>query len=481
MSMKFRNYISFYLNGYEVQIEGDQAQWTFARFVREKFLKTGTKIVCEEGDCGACTVLKYNPLEPEQGWLAINSCIMPVFAADACHILTVEALASNSGLHPVQKAMVEKFGSQCGFCTPGIVTAMTALVENSLTNNKTITRKRAQNYLTGNLCRCTGYEPILDAAESIDLRSVEPLSRRYLDSEQIEKLQTWAREPVEIKGQNFSLFMPSEFSQLSLSQQKRLVSGATDMFVVQNKGKEEFKELLSLQKMASLYEISKEAGCIRIGARVSIARARRFFENEDREFSSLLDLFASPQIKNAATLVGNIINASPIADTIPYLLISEAELEIWSPRSNRVVGINNFYQSYKKFDLQSDEVVTHVRIPVGVKPKNAKLYKVSTRKDLDISTVTFAGSLVKEREIIKSAKLCWGGVGPIVERQFDIEKELAGKKFERASFERLLPMIEAKLKPLSDLRGSKEYRMELCKNLFLKFYDDLATECEPSS
>lgn len=481
---KTRQDIVFVLNGRRVSVTGTTALATVSDYLRYDRQLTGTKVVCAEGDCGACTVLVASIHDLAHGkwqFRSINSCILPVLALDGANVVTVEGLKSDGKLHPVQDAMLRCFGSQCGYCTPGFVCAMTALTEDATLKKKPISEKRAKNYLTGNLCRCTGYQPILDAAMSLDPTKIETLQGRYHDKELLRELTALAKQPVAIEvDENRSVYLPATLDQ-ALKWKKehregRIVAGATDLGVQINKGRAKYSHLMSLQNIARLYEIKTSKTSFEIGARVSLTKLQSHIEEHASEFDRMLNIFASPQIKNAGTLVGNIVNGSPIADTIPYLMASDATVEVRSIRGKRMIAISEFYLGYKKLDLKPDEIVVAIHLPRAEKDEVSKLYKVSLRKDLDISAVTMAMRLRMKADKISEARLVFGGVGPTVVRLSKSEKNWVGKKLERPLFDGLAKEISKLVKPISDVRGSSEFRNTLCQNLVRRAADELESE-----
>ncbi|MEO5970416.1 MAG: FAD binding domain-containing protein [Bdellovibrionia bacterium] len=488
-----RHKIVFYVNRVRHELEGKEAFMTLAEFVRYQLSLTGTKIVCAEGDCGACTVLLGNIHEADQkqkgelNYKAVNACIIPLYLLDCHHVITVEGLSDQGKLHPVQSAMIQHHGAQCGYCTPGFICAMAAYAEDSLVTGKPLTRKKASNFLTGNLCRCTGYEPILNAAENLELEGMRSLQEIYHDENRNEEFRRLSQIPVRsissVKSSEpngtgeLTLHLPVAMNHALALKQKnpklRIIAGSTDIGVFVNKGKMSAEQVMSLYHIPDLYKVQVSPDQIWVGARVTLTQLEKILENEIPEKARLLRIFASPQIKNQGTLIGNIVNGSPIGDTIPYLMISAARVEIAGITGIRQSAITEFYQGYKKFDLKAEEIVTGVTIPLPAFGTQVRLYKVSLRKDLDISAVTFAGSIKVSDGRCANICLAYGGVGPTVMRMFALEDELRGKIFERKLFEDAADQMVRWMTPLSDLRGSKEYRLLLCRNLLLKFYDEV--------
>jgi xanthine dehydrogenase small subunit len=466
-----RDFVEFDINGQYHRVQGAEAFLTLADFLRYRLGLTGTKIVCAEGDCGACTVLARSIRCTDDRFESLNSCIRFVWQLDGHQILTVEGLKRNDRLHPAQQAMVECHAAQCGYCTPGFVCSLAQLMEDSRSELFTIDRKRAQNYLTGNLCRCTGYEPILEAAMSMASSEVESL----VDFYPVDDRKWQSPDSVLVNYQNKTAFLPTTLDEARsfCSHHPQVIGGATDLGVLQNKGKWTPLVQMSLQAVAELGHVQRYEERYLIGANVTLSELSKSLGSEFSEFSRMLRIFASSQIKNAATLVGNLMNASPIADTIPFLKVADAKVHLMSPQSYRIVDINSFFlPGYKQLDRRPDELVTHIEIPI--RNWEFRLYKVSRRKDLDISAVTAAFAYRLEQGRFSRFAVAFGGVGPSVIRFSDLEGELIGQSPRRELFQELFEKIDPFVKPLTDVRGSAHYRRTLVRNLLLKFFDEVS-------
>lgn len=473
-----RNSVILFVNGAREELSGETAFMTVAEYLRYKKGLTGTKVVCSEGDCGACTILVSRMSEGKLGpYKAINSCISFMYLLDQSHVITVEGLKKGDELHPVQKAMVENHGAQCGFCTPGFICAMASLTEDAKKEKFPLEEKRVKNYLTGNLCRCTGYDSIIKSGCSVDLKSTPTLDSFY-DDAKISKELASVSGSVRISHGDKSIFLPASVDEAATekkSKAPRMVSGGTDLGVVSNKGKLRLTEMMSLSNIASLYSVEETATHIVVGAKASLDELERKTAKVFPEFSNNLHIFASPQIKNSGSLVGNLINASPIADTIPFLRVAEADIVLRSSNGERTVNVNTFIKGgYKELDMRPDEIVTHIRIPKS--QHKYKLYKISSRRDLDISTVTFAARYKLANGVLEEFSLALGGVGPTVLRMNAVEAKAVGQYFNQALFKRLATDVKNSIKPLSDVRGSTDFRLTLCHNLMLKFCDEVMKE-----
>jgi xanthine dehydrogenase small subunit len=483
--MENRNKIITSVNSKRIEIEGDKAFMTLAQYLREKESLTGTKVVCAEGDCGACTVLlaRDTGADGKLNFKSVNSCIIPLYLVDGAHVVTVEGLKlSDSELHPVQSAMVDCNGAQCGYCTPGFICAMAGLAEKTKSENKTITEKKAKNYLTGNLCRCTGYKPIIEAAVKIDMSKAVLLKDRYHDPEWIEEVKQMKNHSLLMKLGDKTIFLPVTMDEAlkakNADNDLKLIAGSTDIGVVINKGKMTTPKAMALYHIDELKKISHDKDFLTVGATATLSEFEDYVETILPAFKNMLHIFASPQIKNQGTLVGNVVNASPIADTIPFLMAADAYVVLKSVAGERSVMMKDFYVGYKTLNMNKNEIVTAIKIPMPNAKEQVKLFKVSVRRDLDISAVTFAGIVEVENKKIKSARFSLGGVAATVVRLNQIESKAINADFKRESFEDFAKMIPSLINPLSDLRASKEYRLKVAQNFFLKCFDELNAEAK---
>ncbi|MEA2336926.1 MAG: xanthine dehydrogenase small subunit [Thermoanaerobaculia bacterium] len=456
-----RDHILIHINGREHRIAGDAAFQTLANYLRQDVAATGTKIVCEEGDCGACTVLTRRSAKDD--YRPVNSCILNLAQLDGTSIVTVEGLRENA-LHPVQTAMVHCHGAQCGYCTPGFVVAMAGMFETC----DRVNEKQVRDGLTGNLCRCTGYEPIIKAALAVDGSTSTKMRDRYPEIPD-------AGDSVTVA--NFCA--PATLDEAIAFKRDHpgctIVQGGTDVGVWVNKRNYAAPAMLSLTKIASLNELREEDGAIVVGANTTLADFETFIADRIPELAKILAIFGSPQIKNAGTLIGNIANGSPIGDTLPYLFVAGAVLELNG--GARTVPIDRFYLGYRKFDLQPDEIITRVRI--GIVRDTLRLYKVSRRKDLDISAFTAAIRLAMTGDRIDRAGIAYGGVAPTVIRLPRTEAFLTGKSATLDTFEHAGRIVRDEIKPISDVRGSADYRLQLAENIMAKFWYEEFGETVP--
>jgi len=456
-----RDTLLVHINGVPHRIGGDAAFDTVARFLREKLGKTGTKIVCEEGDCGACTVLVGRRQGDELRYRPVNSCIQFLFQMDCASIVTVEGLS----MTPVQEAMARCHGAQCGYCTPGFVMAMAGMFE--CTHQPSAGDVRAA--LTGNLCRCTGYESIINAA--LQTEAQPRIEELYPSAPILEAIRAHEREPVRVA--NFYKPVTLDAAIAIRKHNAVIVQGSTDFGVWHTKRDYQAPAILSLDGVEGLADIDVDGAMLRAGGRVSLAQFESFVRDLVPALAPVLDRFGSPQIKNAGTLAGNIANASPIADTLPFLFVMDARLELTGENGPRVVPIRDFYLGYKKLDLRPDEIITRIVIPLPQDGDTLRLYKISKRSHLDISSFT-AAMLMKRTDVrIDSMRVAYGGVAPVVMRLKKTEEFLSGKPVTLETFAEAGEIARSEVAPISDVRGSKEYRLQLAENVLTKFYYDL--------
>lgn len=472
--MKNRDYILLTINGKIHKIQGEKAFLPFSSWLRYEQGLTGTKIVCAEGDCGACTVLFQRTTEKFQ---SLNSCISTTFLMDMCHVISIEGLVKNNHLSEIQQSMIKHFGAQCGFCTPGFVMSLTHLYENNMKITGKITEQKVKNHLTGNLCRCTGYQPIIQAALGVDTTKITPLKQHYDYQTLTKELETSAQIPIHITSGEKEFYAPTTLALAAAYKKKhrgvRIFSGATDIGVQINKGKNPGSKLMSLHLIPELYEMTLNGDQVRVGSRVTLTNVQKFMEVKNPKFAEFLNIFASPQIKNAATLVGNLANGSPIADTTPFLLTTETVVELYSSVGARSVPLIDFIKDYKSFDLRDDEFITHLRIKLpNLDQCKMGLFKVSQRRDLDISCVNSSFIFQANGRRVENAKIAYGGVGPKAIRLFDVEEVFKGQELSAELLTKAKKMIGKSLTPISDLRGSADFRSRICLDLFDRFIQE---------
>ncbi len=478
-----KDHLHFFVNGKECRVRGEDAFQPLSSYLRYLKGMTGTKIVCEEGDCGACTVLVGSLRDGKIEYEAVNSCIKYLYQMDLCHIVTVEGLGSAEHLNPVQEAMVKCHGAQCGFCTPGFIVAMCGYFD----ENKKPEIQDLKDCTTGNLCRCTGYEPILKAGLSVDSSRITPLEKLYPQDEMIKVFESESDQAVEIEAGSSKVLIPANLEQACKMKAEHpdavVIAGGTDICVNMNKRALAPATVISFANLKELRSIKSTNGLVTVGACVTLSELEDYFKNKVPDFHHILWVFGSPQIRNAGTLAGNIANASPIADTPPFLFVMDAVLELRSAKGTRQVRINDFYKGYKQFDMQKDEFISSIAIPLPKEKDILKLYKVSRRKHLDISTNTAAFRLSLNGDKIDSIAIAYGGVAAVILRLPKTEAFLKDKELSLENMKSAGEIAVEEISPIDDVRGSKAFRYQLAKNLLLKLYYEIqegrVPACQP--
>lgn len=475
--MTARNYVHFNLNGKEHRISGERAYLSLSRYLRETLKLTGTKIVCEEGDCGACTVLAHFPHQ-RPTFSIVNSCLIYLTQLDGAMIITIEGvnqLYAQQQLSPVQQSFTEHHGSQCGYCTPGFVLSASAYHD----NHKEINESSIRNNLTGNLCRCTGYRDIIRSVSEVDRSQLISLKDHFLTKSFIKWQNAIAAEDFTIETPKGIYYGPkSQARALSFLQSRvaQFVAGGSDLHVIFNKcGMGSAPYFLSLQYLPELKKIKCNEDSIEIGSMATIHEIQQNLGNHFHALKNLYNYFASPQIKNIATLGGNITNASPVADSIPFLLMAEAKFNLISPQGERSVCATDFFQSYKKVDLNPSEFLASITLDQHfLQTGTSSCYKVSRRKDMDISAVVTAFWIKYSSDnTIEEFRVALGGVAETTIRCRPWETYLKGKKLtDPQIFEGVKEIIKAEIHPISDVRAKKSTRRLLLYNLFQKFISE---------
>ncbi len=475
------------INDVRHEIAGDEAFMMLADYLRYSCGLVGTKIVCAEGDCGACTVLRASVKGlGSEDYEVINSCIVMMAQLDGCSIITVEGLAPRGQFSPVQEAVARCHGSQCGYCTPGFVMAITACVQRS---GPGLDAQSVKNYLTGNLCRCTGYAPLVEAALQVN-REKQEILKTSLETRRV--LKAVSKVSLVIDTEKGRFFAPATLAEAAAIKRRypeaRLISAATDLGVEMNKGKAVPNCFLSLHLIPELYRVRVTQGQVSCGARVTLAQLRRACETALPEWARNLNIFASPQIKNMATLVGNIANGSPIGDSLPFLLVSEASVIVLRGRSTREIELSALYRGYRQLSLKPDEIITTVKFKRLEARDHLRLYKVSQRRDLDIATVNAAFAFRfkatgASARVIAEARIAYGGVGPLAIRCQAAEAYLRGQSLSSEVCAKAQELIQCAIAPLSDLRGSAAYRRVLVAQLFERYCSELdgSSEFQPGA
>lgn len=467
-----RDHVLFYLNGRPVRVGGDDVFLTLAEFLRRRRGLAGTKVVCAEGDCGSCAVLVGRVESGRLRYAAVTSCIQILFQLDAAHVVTVEGLRDGTDLNPIQGAMVACHGTQCGYCTPGFVVALYDLMH----DGRPVGPAAVRRGLVGNLCRCTGYDSILRAATATDRAALKPVDALYPPGPIAAALADAAGEEVRIETPAKRFYKPTDVGRACRFRADHpgcvVVAGGTDLGVVYNKRLRSIGTALSTAGLAALRGVRVEGDAFYVGAGESLAALERAALAHLPELGRFLAWFGSPLIKNAGTLGGNIITGSPIGDTLPALTVLGAEVDLAGAGGTRRVPFGGFYTGYRQTVLADDELVTGVRIPLPGPAEAFRLYKVSRRKDLDISSFSAAVRVRTAGGVIDDVRIAYGGVGPMVLRMARTEAALRGHPPTPERFEQAAAVAREEVTPITDVRGSEQYRRALAGNILLKFWHE---------
>ena len=453
----------FLLNRRNVSVQGVSIQTTLLDHLRAQGL-TGAKEGCAEGECGACTVLMVADRNGGSEYRAVNSCLIFASMAAGHEIYTVESLADGGNLCEAQQAMVTLGGSQCGYCTPGFVMSMFA--------EQYRPDRRGQcepHNLAGNLCRCTGYRPIRDAALALG----PPPPGAFLDRLSSPAPRLGSIE-YECSGARFS--RPARLveclSILASDSTARLISGGTDLAVESNLRARCWRHLVSLEGIAELREFTDNSDSILIGASLPLNEIATRWSNLPEVVGQWLRLFASPPLRNRATLGGNLATASPIGDSAPLLLALDAKVHLASQRVRRIVPLTSFFTGYRRTALASDELITAIEIPKPL-PQFVRFYKVAKRRLDDISTVAAAMTMDWDSSgKVAAVRFAFGGVAPTPLRVAGAEEAVLGLRWNETAVDRAQSALDRTLQPISDHRGSAEYRLAVAKSLIAKFLWD---------
>lgn len=466
------NTIQFIYNNQICSIKNPDPNKTVLDYIRNDLKKNGTKEGCAEGGCGACTVVLGELKNSKLIYRSINSCISFLPSINGKHLILVENLMSKKKeLHPIQEAMVKFHGSQCGFCTPGFIMSMFAMYKNfNKFDNEII-----EETLSGNLCRCTGYRPIIDAAKSLNNKKDNDHFKK--DQIKIIKLLKKINDyEIEISYRNKKYFAPKSLNNLKKIIKKNpnshFLSGGTDLSLEVTKLRGEIKNIISLNSVKELKFVKKNKNFIEVGAGVSLYDFQNIIKSHYLDFYNILKRYGSVQIRNVGTISGNIATASPIGDTLPLLLSLDAVIKIQTKNTIKTIPLNEFFISYRRTKLKKGDFIHSVKIPIN-KENHFKAYKISKRFDDDISSVCGSFNFKIDNNKIKEAYIAYGGMAAIPKRAKACEKILKNKPLTINTFDQAKNYLEKDLSPIGDMRASKEYRLEIAKNLLMKCFIEI--------
>ena len=508
--------IRFIRRGELVSLGNVPPDRTLLEVLREDLGATGTKEGCGEGDCGACTVVLGEMEDGALRYRAVNSCIKLAHSVDGLALWTVEDLAAGDGtLHPAQESMVRCHGSQCGFCTPGFVMSLFGMYQNHVCRGETVTRALAQEELSGNLCRCTGYRPILDAAQQMadlpavrvdekrlieqlqDLRARESMRHpraRPRDSRAVLRHPREGGDPVRAAtalgepwipasagmtgeasaGMTGSYMAPGTLADLLAARaahpQAQVVAGCTDVGLWVTKQHQRFAQVLDVTRARELRRIEHYDHHLAIGAAVSLTDAYAALSAQRPQLKTFANRFAGLPVRNAGTLGGNVANGSPIGDSMPLLIALDAQLVLMKQGGHRHVPIEAFYTGYRRTILAADELVAWILVPRPRAGEFLRAYKVSKRFDDDISAVCLVVRLELEDGRVARVGIGAGGVAPTPVRAVRTEAAMAGRPWTAETVRDAAQVLRAEFQPISDMRASAAYRTEVLGNLLQRFW-----------
>ncbi|WP_394220730.1 xanthine dehydrogenase small subunit [Alteromonas gracilis] len=463
--------IRFLINNDFVELNEARADLTLLQFIREHRKKTGTKEGCAAGDCGACTVVLVEPTSPDNpkklNYRTVNSCITLMSAVHGKQLLFVEHLSDGKHLHPVQQALVEHHGSQCGFCTPGFIMSMFALYHSNTQPN----RDEVLHALSGNLCRCTGYRPIIDATLAVCKQTPhDQFSAR--EDETLAALMSLSNERP---SGTANIHTPTTREALKALVKKypqaQLVAGSTDLSLQFTQQLKEVQTLISVTHVDTLKQCTKNKHSLTIGAAVPLSDAAPLLLNAFPQAAELVTRFASLPIRNQATIGGNVANASPIGDMPPLLLALNATLHLDNGEKVRTLPISEFFTGYRKTVLANDEWISAIELPLKQPNQTLAAYKISKRFEDDISAVCAVFNVTLENGKVEAIRSGFGGVAAMPSTCTSLESVLKGKQFSSNECLNLgKQVLFDAFTPIDDVRASAAYRKTVLANLWHRFW-----------
>ena len=480
--MTTRSEIHFVLNEHDITLDSVGASDTLLDFLRIDRRLTGSKEGCAEGDCGACTVLVGRMQDGKLRYEPVNACIRLTASLDACHVVSIEYLSGPNGkLHPVQQAMVDYHGSQCGFCTPGFVMSLYAL----WMENPDPTETEIETALQGNLCRCTGYEPIIKAAKAMTTLGSpadDALTReREAMTGKLKKLRDSQR--VEVSKGGSRCILPASVDDLAdvllETPNTTMIAGATDVGLWVTKFLKDISPVVFLGHLDELRQVDVTKDAIRIGSGVSYTDSRAAMAADYPHLGAFWDRIAGWQIRSMGTIGGNVANGSPIGDTPPVLIALGASITLRKGGTRRSMPIGDFFIAFGKQDISDGEFLENITVP---RPKTNEMhaaYKISKRRDEDISSVCAAFNVTVENGKITAARIAFGGMAATPKRAASAEAALIGADWSEAAIMQAADGLGKDFQPLTDWRASSDYRLQVSKNLFRRFWLEQQGEGTP--
>jgi len=462
--------IEFVHRGQVVSLRNVPPSRTLLELLREDLQLSATKEGCGEGDCGACTVVLGQARDGRIHYQAVNACIRLAHSIHGMALWTARDLVAEDGsLHPVQQALVQCHGSQCGFCTPGFVMSLFGLYQNQVCQGQPVTREAAQQALSGNLCRCTGYQPILQAAQTMaELAPVRQDESRLL--QQLARIGQRRSDPEP----GSSYLAPRTLAQLLALRARhpkaQIVAGCTDVGLWVTKQHREFAQVLDITRVSELQRIEHYPHHLAIGAAVTLTDAFDALVQQRPQLRSFTSRFAGLPVRNAGTLGGNVANGSPIGDSMPLLIALGANVVLMSQRGHRELALEQLYTGYRRTVLAADEVLAWIKVPSPTDDELSRVYKISKRFEDDISAVCLAIRLQLQDGLVREASIGVGGVAATPVRAVRTQAALRGQRWSQQAAQAAAVVLRGEFAPISDMRASAAYRSEVLGNLLQRFW-----------
>ena len=466
--------VKFIHNNKIMEIQDVDPNETLLNYIREKLNKTGTKEGCAEGGCGACTVVLGYLKNNKIFYQSVNACIVFLPTIHGKQLILVEDLVGKNGsLHPVQKSMVNFHGSQCGFCTPGFVMSLFSMYKNFPSFNKKIIK----NSIAGNLCRCTGYQPIINAAKSLNNKNkVDQFYQTKNETIKLLKIINKKNNSLTINRIDKKYFAPQTINELKILLKKypksKILSGGTDLSLIVTKERKTINSIIYINSIKELNYIKKNKKYIEIGATTPLIEFESEIIKYYPDFKDILERYGSVQIRNVATIAGNIATASPIGDTLPLLLALNAKIVISNSKNDKILYLKDFFINYRKTKLKNGQFIKLIKIPL-LQNNIFKAYKISKRIDDDISAVCASFNLNIKNNIIVSISIAYGGMAAIPKKALQCEKSLLNKDLSEKNINIAQKFLEKDFNPIDDMRASSQYRMKIAKNLLFKCFQEI--------